>query len=51
MKRQVREFQSHMQQAQQQQFQGNSQQQADARQRPAPPVEKSGDYIDFEEIK
>ena len=51
MKRQVREFQSHMQQAQQQQYQGHSQQQASAQQRPAPTQKKAGDYIDFEEIK
>ncbi len=50
MKRQVREFQNHMQ-GQQQQYQGHSQQQASAQQHPAPPKEKAGDYIDFEEIK
>ena len=52
MKRQVRDFQSQMNQAQQQQqYQHNHQQQAAPQQPTKPSKEKSGDYIDFEEIK
>lgn len=55
MKRQVRDFQSHMQ-AQQEQYQQqqpfqqgtNAQRQQSAA---TSPKEKSGDYIDFEEVK
>jgi hypothetical protein len=51
MKRQVKDFQSQMNQAQQQQYQHNHQQQAAPQQPAKPSKEKSGDYIDFEEIK
>jgi uncharacterized protein YybS (DUF2232 family) len=52
MKKQVREFQNHMHQAQDQ-FQQQPQQQASAtQQRQATPSKgKSSDYIDFEEVK
>jgi len=54
MRRQVREFQNNMHQAQNQthQQQQSFQQSATGQQRPTPSAqEKSGDYIDFEEIK
>ncbi|WP_315819522.1 DUF4834 family protein [Paraflavitalea speifideaquila] len=53
MRRQVKDFQNHMQQAQNEQFrQQPYQQSATAQQQSTtPPKEKSGDYIDFEEIK
>jgi Sec-independent protein translocase protein TatA len=54
MRRQVKEFQNNMHQAQNQsqQQQQPFQQSATAQQRAtASPQEKSGDYIDFEEVK
>jgi len=50
MKRQVRDFQSQMNEAQQN-YQHNHQQQAAPQQQAKPSNQKSGDYIDFEEIK
>jgi Sec-independent protein translocase protein TatA len=50
MKRQVRDFQSQMNEAQQN-YQHNHQQQAAPQQHAKPSNQKSGDYIDFEEIK
>lgn len=49
MKRQVREFQSQMNQAQQQS--GYQQQAASQQTQASSPKEKTGDYIDFEEIR
>lgn len=53
MRRQVKEFQSHMQQTQNQsQQQQPFQQSTTAQQRPVtPPRAKADDYIDFEEVK
>lgn len=49
MRRQVKDFQQHMNQTHQQQHQPSST--AQSQQRAAAPKEKAGDYIDFEEIK
>lgn len=53
MRRQVRDFQNHMQSAQnqQQQYQQNTSTARDQQRSSSTSKEKAGDYIDFEEIK
>ncbi|WP_276480765.1 DUF4834 family protein [Paraflavitalea pollutisoli] len=51
MRRQVKDFRQHMNQAQQQQQQYQPSSSAQTQQHAASPKEKAGDYIDFEELK